>query len=79
VGKRTWCLRDAKAHFSEVVNRAVSQGPQVVTRRGEEVVIVFAKGEFDRLWKSRPGLVRFFRESPLVGLDLDLERDRGLL
>jgi prevent-host-death family protein len=79
VTNRIWSLRDAKNRFSEVVNRAISDGPQVVTRRGEEVVVVMAKSEFARLQDSRPGLVRFLRESPLVGVDLDLERDRSLL
>jgi prevent-host-death family protein len=74
--KRVWSLQDAKNRFSEVVNKALSDGPQVVTRRGEEVVIVVASEEFAKLRKSGPSLVQFFRESPLVGVDLDLERDR---
>lgn len=37
---RRWKLQDAKAHFSEVVERAMTEGPQVVTRRGEETVVV---------------------------------------
>jgi len=76
---RVWRLQDAKNRFSEVVNRALSEGPQVVTRRGEEVVVVVAREEYARLRKSRPNLVEFFRESPLVGVDLDLERDRSRL
>lgn len=79
MANRSWSLRDARNRFSEVVNRAISEGPQVVTRRGEEVVVVIAKKEFARLQKSRPGPVQFFRESPLVGVDLDLERDRSPL
>jgi prevent-host-death family protein len=74
-----WSLQDAKNRFSEVVNRALSEGPQVVTRRGEEVVVVVAREEYASLRKSRPNLVEFFRESPLVGVDLDLERDRSRL
>ena len=77
--RRAWSLQDAKNRFSEVVNRALSDGPQVVTRRGEEVVVVIARKEFARLQKSGPGLVQFFRESPLVGVDLDLERDHSPL
>ena len=77
--RRAWSLQDAKNRFIEVVDRALSDGPQVVTRRGEEVVVVIARKEFARLQKSRPGLVQFFRESPLVGVDLNLERDRSPL
>ena len=75
---RIWRLQDAKNRFSEVVDKALAEGPQVVTRRGQEVVVVVAKDEFTRLRKSRPGLVEFFRKSPLVGVDLDLEHDRSL-
>lgn len=74
-----WTLSDARGHFSEVVDRALSDGPQVIMRRGEAVVIVVAKEVSARLQKSRPGLVRFFRESPLVEADLDLDRDPGPL
>jgi antitoxin Phd len=75
---RVWRLQDAKNRFSEVVNKALAEGPQVVTRRGEEVVVVVAKEEFARLRKSHSNLVDFFRKSPLVGVDLDLEHDRSL-
>jgi len=74
---RIWRLQDAKNRFSEVVDKALAEGPQVVTRRGEEVVVVVAKEEYAKLRKSRPNLVEFFRKSPLVGVDLDLGRDRS--
>jgi antitoxin Phd len=73
-----WRLQDAKNRFSEEVNKALSEGPQVVTRRGEEVVVVVAKEEFVKLRKSRPILLEFFRKSPLVGVGLNLEHDRSL-
>lgn len=73
-----WQLQEAKNRFSEVVNRAISEGPQTVTRHGEEVVVVLSKAEYNRLKKSKTSLVEFFRQSPLVGIDLDLERDQSL-
>jgi prevent-host-death family protein len=75
---RVWGLQDAKNRFSEVVDKALTEGPQTVTRRGQEVVVVIAKDELARLRKSRPGLVEFFRKSPLVGVDLNLNHDRSL-
>ena len=75
---RVWKLQDAKNRFSEVVRRALSEGPQMVTSLGEEVVVVVAKEQFAALQRSDPGLVQFLRNSPLVGVDLDLERDRSL-
>jgi prevent-host-death family protein len=73
-----WQLQDAKNRFSELVNRSLEEGPQIVTRRGEEVVVVLSSDEYRKLLKSQPGLLEFFRESPLVGVELDLERDRSL-
>ena len=74
----TWQLQEAKNRFSEVVNKALSEGPQTVTRHGEEVVVVLSKAEYNRLKKSQVSLVEFFRQSPLVGIQLDLERDQSL-
>lgn len=73
-----WQVQTAKARFSEVFRRARSEGPQRVTRQGKEAVVVIAGETFDRLVaKSRQpkSLVQFFRNSPLMGVDLDLERE----
>jgi antitoxin Phd len=78
VTNRIWELQDAKNRFSELVDKALTEGPQTVTRRGQEVVVVIAKDEFARLRKSRLSLVDFFRKSPLVDVDLNLEHDRSL-
>jgi prevent-host-death family protein len=71
---RLWALQDAKNRLSEVVDRAVEEGPQTITRRGRETAVVMSVSEYRRLAKPEGGLVRFLRESPLVGVDLDLER-----
>ncbi len=44
-----WQLRDAKAHFSEVVRRAATEGPQRVTVRGREDVYVISGADYRRL------------------------------
>ena len=72
--KRVWALQDAKNKFSEVVDRAVAEGPQTITRRGRETAVVVSMRDFKRLAAPKGGLVGFFRKSPLVGVDLDLER-----
>ena len=41
-----WKLQDAKARFSEVVDRALHDGPQVVTRHGENTVVIVAYRDF---------------------------------
>jgi len=74
--ERIWPLQDAKNKFSEVVERALQQGPQVVTRRGEKAVVVMAYREYDRLRKSQGKLSEFFRDSHLSGIEF--ERDQSL-
>jgi prevent-host-death family protein len=44
-----WLLQDAKARFSELVRRVRSEGPQHVTVRGRDEVVVIAAEEFRRL------------------------------
>lgn len=73
----TWQLQEAKNRFSEVVDKALSEGPQRVTRRGEEVVVILSVEEYTQLQKSKSNLLEFFRNSPLVGVELDLERDKS--
>jgi antitoxin Phd len=38
---KTWALQDAKNRFSEVVDRAMEDGPQLVTRHGREAVVMW--------------------------------------
>ena len=45
----TWQLQDAKSRFSELVDRTLAEGPQLVTRRGAEAVVVMAAPEYRRL------------------------------
>jgi antitoxin Phd len=75
--KRVWQLQEAKSKFSEVVEEALSRGPQVITRRGVEAVIVLSYAEYRKLTAAQRRLSEFFRQSPLVGIDLDLGRDRS--
>lgn len=43
----SWQLQEAKQRFSEVVRRALTEGPQWVTRHGRRVVVVVAADEFE--------------------------------
>ncbi|MFY9676604.1 MAG: type II toxin-antitoxin system Phd/YefM family antitoxin [Terriglobales bacterium] len=53
----SWQLQDAKARFSELVDATIKKGPQVVTRRGIETVVVVPIEEWNRLKAAaRPGL-----------------------
>jgi antitoxin Phd len=77
--RKSWQLQSAKAQFSEVFRRVRSEGPQRITKQGKEAVIILAEEHYERLVgksKQPKTLVEFFRQSPMVGVDLDLARDR---
>ena len=72
-----WQLQEAKNRLSEVVRKASDEGPQVITLRGDDAVVVVAADEYARLTRKPKGtLVDFFRKSPLSTVALDLERSR---
>jgi prevent-host-death family protein len=51
-----WQLQDAKARFSEFLDTALREGPQVVTRRGVEAAVLVPVEEWRRLQEAlRPG------------------------
>jgi antitoxin Phd len=72
--KTTWALQDAKNRFSEIVNQAVSDGPQTITRRGKETAVLVSIEDFQKLTQSQGSIVSFFQNSPLSGVKLDLDR-----
>jgi len=74
-----WQLQEAKNRLSEVVRKASDEGPQVITVRGDDAVVVVAAAEYARLARKRSGgLVDFFRKSPLCGVALDMARSRDI-
>ncbi|MGN7613894.1 type II toxin-antitoxin system Phd/YefM family antitoxin [Magnetococcales bacterium HHB-1] len=75
----SWQLQTAKSRFSELVKRTASHGPQRITVRGEPEAVMVSKAQFDQMMKPKPSLVEFLRASPLVGVDLDLERDQATI
>ena len=78
--RQTWKLEDAKARFSEVVRLARSEGPQTVSVRGKDAVVVISVEELEQLQPTRvprKSLVSFLEGLPLNGLDLAREPDSG--
>jgi prevent-host-death family protein len=71
-----WQLQDAKNRFSEIVNKALRDGPQVVTRRGKKTVVIMSVEQYQSLVRPKENIVDFFQESPLRGEDLDLMRKK---
>lgn len=74
--KQQWQLQDAKNRFSEVVESAMGQDPQVVTKHGREAVVIISIEEYHKMKQQENSLIDFLQSSPLKDLDLDLERDK---
>ncbi len=73
----TWNLAEAKNRLTEVVNLALTEGPQTITRRNDTVVVISAER-----YAELTGEKLDFKEYLLrgVGLDeLDLTRDQNPL
>ncbi len=70
-----WRLADAKNRFSELVNRALHEGPQRVTRR-DAAVVVLAQRDYEKLTGERPEFKDFLlgKGPSLEGLDLTRDR-----
>ena len=75
---RSWRLQDAKARFSEVVRLAREAGPQRVTVRGRDAVVILSSDEYDRLRRPGPGadLVRAMADPRVRELDFELPKLR---
>lgn len=68
-----WQLQTAKQKFSELVERALTEGPQVVTRRGKAAVVVIDVEDYRRLDAEGASFKRFLAGPPYVD-ELKIER-----
>ena len=54
---RKWAVQDAKSRFSELLETAVAEGPQIVTKRGVEAAVILPIEQWHRLERmARPDL-----------------------
>ena len=60
-----WKIKDARANFSELIDRAMREWPQLVTRNGKKAVVVVSAEDWERRNQRRGDLVDFFANSPL--------------
>jgi prevent-host-death family protein len=66
-----WTLAEAKARFSEVVDRAQRGGAQTVTRHGTPAAVVMSVEEYERLRTAQRSFKEFLLSAPFEKLDLD--------
>ena len=72
-----WQLQEAKNRLSEVINLALTIGPQLITRRGEKTAVLISYKEYEKLCKAQGRLSEFFRESPLAGTSINRDKNQN--
>jgi prevent-host-death family protein len=77
MGVPNWTVAEAKAKFSEIIDRAMSEGPQTITRRGRTAAVVVGAEEWQRKTKRTGNLAEFFAGSPLRGSGLKVRRPKA--
>ncbi|MFY9529895.1 MAG: type II toxin-antitoxin system Phd/YefM family antitoxin [Candidatus Acidiferrales bacterium] len=71
---RTWAVAKAKAQLSSVIDRALAEGPQTITRRGRKAAVVVSAEEGERRTERKGSLAEFFASSPLRGARVRIRR-----
>jgi prevent-host-death family protein len=74
MASQSWTVAAAKAKFSEVIDRAQSEGPQTITRNGHNAVVIVDAEEWHKKTKRVGTLADFFANSPLREGGLKLPR-----
>ncbi|MEV4164836.1 type II toxin-antitoxin system Phd/YefM family antitoxin [Nonomuraea dietziae] len=74
----SWQLQEAKQRFSEVVRKAHDEGPQIITRHGDEVAVILDMAEYRRIKGGEPDFKEFLLSAPDWGDDLEFPRNRDL-
>lgn len=69
---QVWTVAEAKAKFSEIIERAMSEGPQTITRKGRTAAVVVGAEEWQRKTRRVGNLAEFFAASPLRGSGLKI-------
>ena len=76
--ENSWQLQNAKNKFSNLVDKAQHNGPQIVTKHGKDVVVVLSIDEYKKLIKPKINLLKFFQNAPLSKSNLDIKRNKDL-
>ena len=73
---KEWTVAQAKARLSQVIEQALHDGPQTITRNGRNAVVVVGVEEWQRKTKRKGSLAEFFAESPLRNSGFAIKRDK---
>jgi prevent-host-death family protein len=82
MSSQTWTVAEAKAKFSELIDKANDEGPQRITKHGRTTAVVVSVTEWEKKRARKVKLGQFLAQSPLRGsgieikpLDLKLRKD----
>jgi antitoxin Phd len=70
-----WQIQEAKTRFSELIERAYTEGPQTITRHGAERAVVLSVEDYHALAAYKPDFKAYLLGGPKVD-DFPVERDR---
>jgi prevent-host-death family protein len=66
---RTWPLQEARNHLREVIDSALDQGPQRITRHGKQAVVIVSEDEWNRRTVGARSFGDLLADSPLTADD----------
>ena len=73
---KKWQLQEAKNKFSNLVEIAKKDGPQLITKNGKDAVVVLSADEYKKLIKPKNNLIEFIQKSPLKGIKIDTNKNK---
>ena len=76
MSEQNWTVAEAKAKFSELLERARVTGPQTITKNGRTAAIVVSPEEWQRKTERVGTLADFFAASPLRNSGLKIARKK---
>ena len=74
---RKWQLQEAKNKFSNLVEIAKNEGPQLITKNGKDAAVILSIDEYKKLVKPKTNLIEFIQQSPLKGIKIDTSRNKS--
>ena len=73
-----WQLQDAKSKFSQLVESAMHNAPQIVTKHGNNAVVILSFDEYKKMIKPKQDIVSFFRNSPFHNSEVEITRNKDV-
>jgi len=71
-----WSVAEAKARFSELLERVRTAGPQRISRSGQPTAVVVSVEEWERKSRRTGSLAEFLAASPLRKSGVIVERTK---